>query len=137
MTWFFVILLAAAQTGSSGDLAAPPPLPARNALAVRCACPAEVPQERIVFTGIVMDAELRVDATGRAVEPRQATVFRLIRADDPSLESPVKVWHPVESERCGLSFDYGRQYTLVVRRTEKGALETDQCLLRALPQGEE
>lgn len=138
MTSFFaILLLAAAQAGSPGDLAAPPPLPMRDAPAIRCACPAQEPVERIVFTGIVVDAELRVDASGRAVEPRQATVFRLIRADDPSLETPVKVWHPIESERCGLSFDYGRQYTLAARRTETGALETDQCLLRAGASGDE
>ncbi|MBB5517480.1 hypothetical protein [Amphiplicatus metriothermophilus] len=136
MTSFFAICLAAAQAGSLGDLAAPPPLPNRPEPAIRCACPQDAPEEKIVFTGIVVDAELRVDASGRAVQPRQATVFRLIRADDPALKTPVKVWHPIESERCGLSFDYGRQYTLAARRTEKGALETDQCLLRAAPADE-
>lgn len=96
----------------------------------KCRCAAPAPgEETVVFKGLVVDAEMRADASGLAVEPRQATIFRLIRAEKGEVSGPVKVWHATSPDRCGVAFDYGREYTVRARKEDE-ALETDFCLMK-------
>jgi hypothetical protein len=94
----------------------------------RCAAPA-AGEEDVVFKGLVVDAEMTVDASGVAVEPRQATIFRLIRAVKGEVSGPVKVWHVTNPDKCGVTFDYGKEYTVIARK-KNNALETDFCLMK-------
>ncbi len=98
-----------------------------------CSC-AQPPKDEIVeFAGVAFDAELTLDETGQNVLPRQASVFRVVRSADESLKTPVKIWHSTEMAKCGVSFDYGKEYTIRVRK-EGERLETDYCLMKDVKQ---
>lgn len=118
------LTLAAAQ-----DPAYAPPEPVR-APSSTCRCaPVEDEAALVVFIGVAADAELRVDETGRNPARRQATVFKGVRVRAGEAENPARVWHATDRKACGLSFDYGRQYTVRARMSADG-LETDACLMR-------
>jgi len=121
----FLAVLATAQT--AGDLGAPP-VDIRKA--PECRCP-EAPEEAVVFLrGLVVDAEITVAPDGRSPNERQATVFTINPSAEHDYKGRTRIWHTTRTESCGVTFDYGQQYVLPVRRTEDGALETDECLMR-------
>lgn len=120
-------LFAAAQ----GSAYAPPEIARPPAATCRCESAADE-ADLVVFIGVAADAEIRADETGRNPARRQATIFRAVRVRAGEAENPAYVWHATDREACGLSFDYGRQYTVRARRSEDG-LETDACLMRLGP----
>lgn len=126
MSALLVSIFALLQSGASAepDLR---PRPRHDA----CTCAAEARDEEIAFRGVAVDAELRADASGRNIESRQATIFRVIRVVAGSVESPVKIWHSTDTRKCGVRFDYGQVY-LVRARNGKNELETDLCLMPEL-----
>lgn len=98
-----------------------------------CGCEQQKPGEVIEFIGIAFDAELTVDETGQGVVPRQASIFRIVSSPDKTLKTPVKVWHSTETAKCGVRFDYGKEYSVRARRDGE-LLETDYCLLKDVTQ---
>lgn len=104
----------------------------------KCYCKTPDPNEKdIFFKGVVVDAELTVDSSGLSVTPRQATIFRAIEPQKLGLENPIKVWHVTNPDKCGVTFDYGKEYTVKARKKDD-ALETDLCLMKDyLPKEEE
>lgn len=128
----FLAVLALAQT--AGDLGAPPPDVPK---APECRCP-EAPEEAVVFLrGLVVDAEVTVAPDGRSPNERQATIFTITPSADHNYKGRTRIWHTTKTESCGITFDYGLQYLVAVRRTEDGALETDECLMRQTRASEE
>jgi hypothetical protein len=64
-------------------------------------------------------------------QPRQATVFRVVKgagADTPEL---TKVFHLTNPAKCGVRFDYGKRYVIVAAKKASGELETSYCLMPA------
>ena len=121
------ILLAVALQASSAP-SAPPEI---RDLPSKCVCESvdkTSEAEIVAFRGVVSGAEMRVDETGQNPLPRQTTLFRLIKFIEGEAETPVRVVHLTNSDDCGVTFDYGRQYTIRAKRVE-GVLETDQCLM--------
>ncbi len=103
------------------------PAPRRFDPYLLCACPDVSGAEQVTFTGYASDAELTLGEDGRSALPRQATIFRILKGPK-DLASPVKIWHVTKPEKCGLSFDYGKRYTVVaVKRDDE--LETNWCLM--------
>ncbi|MHA7872092.1 MAG: hypothetical protein ACX939_07070, partial [Hyphococcus sp.] len=95
-----------------------------------CRCPETLEDGVLTLRGLVVDAELTVAADGRSANERQATIFNVSRSGDHDVQGRTRIWHSTIPANCGLTFDYGLQYTLFVRRNEDGTLETDQCLMR-------
>lgn len=81
----------------------------------------------MIFNGVVVDAEVTVDASGRTANARQATIFRIVRTIKGEVESPAKVWHMTNIKKCGVQFDYGKLYVVHARIVDK-VIETDACL---------
>lgn len=126
MSALLVSIITLLQSGAP-DAQDSRPWPRRDA----CTCAAEARQEEIAFSGVVIDAELRADPSGRAIEPRQATIFRVVRVVAGSVESPAKIWHTTDAKKCGVRFDYGQVYLVRARKAEN-ELETDLCLMPEL-----
>lgn len=99
--------------------------------AVGCRCPAQVEADAIRLEGLVVDAEVTLAPDGLSINDRMATVF-MIKAGG-KISGRTKIWHFSNPDQCGVTFDYGARYKLVVRQTEEGDLETDQCLMRQAP----
>ncbi len=114
---------------SASDLAAPP-IQIRKA--PECTCTDETPDGVLVLSGLVVDAELTLAEDGRSPNERQATIFDVSAANALNARGRTKIWHSTNPASCGLTFDYGLQYSVAVRRTENGALETDECLMRSI-----
>lgn len=128
----FLAMLAMAQ--SAGDLGAPPPDVRK---APECRCP-EAPEEAVLFLrGLVVDAEITVAPDGRSPNERQATIFTINPSADHDHKGRTRIWHTTKTESCGVTFDYGLQYLVAVRRTDDGDLETDECLMRQTRASEE
>lgn len=89
----------------------------------RCICNASRKIPEFNIEGFVIDAEVTLGADRRSVEDRMATIF------DTEDNGRTKVHHYVSDENCGVTFDYGKKYTVAVRRDEDGELETDRCLM--------
>ncbi|MEX0644915.1 MAG: hypothetical protein WD076_06375 [Parvularculaceae bacterium] len=98
-----------------------------------CSCALAQEGEILEFAGVAVDAELALDETGQNVLPRQASIFRVIRAPNKELKTPVKVWHSTETAQCGVRFDYGKEYQIRARK-EGDRLETDYCLMKDVTQ---
>ncbi len=123
------LLSMMAMAQDAGDLAAPP-IEIRRA--PECTCPDEIDQDLLILRGLVVDAEITLAPDGRSPNERQATIFDIKPNNDFDIEGRTRIWHSTNESQCGLSFDYGLQYSLIVRRTEEGAIETDACLMPEL-----
>lgn len=117
----FAALLLVAQ--GVVDLSAPPLL--RESA---CRCPQSQDETAPVIRGLAIDGVVLLDASGRNPLPRQATVFRVLSATGVEAATPFRVWHMAASERCGVGFDYGRLYSLRLRKVGD-EYETDRCLV--------
>lgn len=93
-----------------------------------CTCPADVSPD-ITLSGYVIDAKVILGADRRSVEDRMATIFDVKTSDDSSVTGRTAVWHTTSEDSCGVSFDYGKKYTVYARRDDEGELETDSCLM--------
>jgi hypothetical protein len=122
----FAALAAAAQTGAAANntdnLTAPPDL-SRERL-ILCGCASEPPAET-VLNGLVVDAELTLGPDRRSTNDRQATVFEKRGSGER-----FKVFHNTSRSGCGVTFDYGKNYSVPARKTEDGVFETNFCLVR-------
>ncbi len=96
-----------------------------------CACAPDPKPADIEFEGVAIDALLTATPDGGAVAPRQATLFRVTRAIKGEAKTPMKVWHFVNPQRCGVSFNYASSYR-VKARVKNGEAETDACLMPEL-----
>lgn len=117
---------------STADLAAPPRLYGQDPTAPQCVCTDEAPTDFIKLEGLVIDAEVTLASNGRSTNDRQATIFDVAHASKDDVKGRTKVWHSTLVGQCGVTFDYGRRYTLAARKSETGELETNECLMRKL-----
>ena len=129
-----VLSAALFAQASPAELTEPPRL--RQPLTPQCACADEPQTDYVTLEGLVVDAEVTLAASGRAVNARQATIFEVARASEQDVRGRTRLWHTTIIEQCGVTFEYGRRYTVAARRTEAGDLETDECLMRALAPSE-
>jgi hypothetical protein len=109
----------------AADPYAPPPSLDRQSA---CACPASVKPD-VTISGYVIDAQMLLGANRRSVEERMATIFDVKQSSDPDISGRTKVWHNVKEDLCGVTFDYGKKYSVPARYGENGELETDACLM--------
>ncbi|WP_428410217.1 hypothetical protein [Hyphococcus sp.] len=117
-----VLLLAIAA--QSADPYAPPEIRKYS----ECTCPADASHE-VTLSGYVVDAKIILGADRRSVEDRMATIFDVKSSSDASVSGRTAVWHNIDEDACGVSFDYGKKYTVYARRDDDGELETDSCLM--------
>jgi len=94
-----------------------------------CSCANKTEGERVTFIGVVTDAELTLGADRRSAQPRQATIFRVLKGAGEKVSDPAKVWHVTDPSKCGVTFDYGKRYEVVAIENEKGDLETSYCVM--------
>jgi hypothetical protein len=94
-----------------------------------CTCPAIDKENLVTFTGIASDAEMILGEDGRSAEPRQATIFRVLKGKGADVPDPVKVWHVTNPAKCGVEFDYGKRYAIVAEKNSNGELETSYCVM--------
>ena len=106
--------------------------PAPRQRAPKCRCDMSAGQDVFTFTGVVTGAELVLDDKGASVDPRQATIFSVNGAAGLGLKNPVQIWHVTDPDNCGVSFDYGKEYTVIVRKAGK-EFETNLCLMKEAP----
>ena len=104
------------------------PAPPEEPFKEVCVCPKTSTDDIVTIRGFAVDAELRLAPSGLETLPRQATVFRVLAADGIEAATPFKVWHLSGDQRCGVSFDYGKGYTVGLRRVGD-EYETDECLM--------
>jgi hypothetical protein len=104
-----------------------PPLAAPNI----CVCTDASKAADIEFRGVVTDALLTADATGKKINSRQAAVFQVIRKIKGAAATPMKVYHTVDPTKCGVQFNYSQTY-VVRARLKKDIAETDSCLMPEL-----
>lgn len=83
----------------------------------------------VTFSGYVIDAKVTLGADRRSIEDRMATIFDVKYSDDSTISGRTPVWHDVSAENCGVTFDYGKKYSVMARWGENGELETDRCLM--------
>lgn len=122
----FLISLNAYAAATSPDSYAPPELkPAPS-----CVCPASGERPDVTFSGYVVDAEVTLGADRRSVEDRMATIFDVEWSSDGEVEGRTRVFHNSDPATCGVSFDYGKKYSIAARWSD-GELETDKCLMAA------
>lgn len=95
-----------------------------------CVCPASSEPPDVTFSGYVVDAEVTLGSNRRSVEDRMATIFDVEQSSDGELEGRTRLWHNADPATCGVSFDYGKKYS-VAARWSGDELETDKCLMRA------
>lgn len=112
------------------DLAAPPrPDRSREIL---CSCKGAAPAQ-LLLKGLVIDAEVTLGPDGRSANDRQATFFNVLSSREGAARAKVsgrtKVYHNSGAARCGVQFDYGKSYSVPVRKNEAGNFETDFCLM--------
>lgn len=118
---------------SAADLAAPPQLYGKDPTEPRCVCiDDQTPKEFITLKGLVVDAEVTLSANRLSTNDRQTTIFDVTQASNNETSGRTRIWHSTLVGQCGVTFDYGRRYTLAVRKSETGQLETDECLMRQL-----
>lgn len=122
MTMFAFLLSMALQT--PGVYTPPPAIPGKPA----CTCPANSRPD-VTVSGYVVDAQVILGADRRSVEERMATIFDVTQASDSTIRGRTKIWHNVSEESCGVTFDYGKRYSVPARYDAQGELETDSCLL--------
>lgn len=118
-----VLFLLAAMQGA--DLTAPPAVIEDNP---DCTCPAGSAAD-LVLSGYVIDAIIIPGADLRTYEARMATIFDVSSSSDEGVTGRTEVWHAFGEAACGVSFDYGKKYTVSARWSEDGEIETDACLM--------
>ncbi|WP_425409736.1 hypothetical protein [Hyphococcus sp.] len=123
----FFLSLGAAGFAAQTDPAAPPEL--KTAPACVCPAPSEAPD--VTFSGYVVDAKITLGADRRSVKDRMATIFDVKSSSDGDIEGRTSLWHTTSAETCGVSFDYGKKYSVAARWSD-GELETDKCLMREM-----
>ena len=121
----FLLVLAALQASS---LAEPPRV---RAAPLKCVCEEQAEGEAISVRGSATDAIVLYDEKNREALPRQATLFRVFRASGVEAKTPFKVWHVTDPDECGVAFDYGKVYDVVLRKVGE-EYETDLCLMPSL-----
>lgn len=129
-----IFLLTANVSALTLDVPRPDPVPGlTDAPEIKdvsaCTCPKVKEKADITFSGFVVDAKVILSADQRSVEDRMATVFDIKNASDASFSGRTSVWHDVSDAQCGVTFDYGKKYSVAARRGENGDLETDRCLM--------
>lgn len=107
-----------------GDLTAPPVAKKLS----DCVCPADASPD-VTLSGYVIDAKVVLGADRRSVEDRMATIFDVKSSNTSSVSGRTPVWHHISDDACGVSFDYGKKYTVYARWGENKELETDSCLM--------
>lgn len=122
----FLLFLNAFAASTSSDPYAPPEV----LKAPSCVCPASTERPDVTFSGYVVDAEVTLGADRRSVEDRMATIFDVDWSSDGELEGRTRLFHNTSPASCGVSFDYGKKYSVAARWYD-GELETDKCLMRA------
>lgn len=100
---------------------------------ILCGC-AKAAAPDMILEGLVVDAEVTLAPGGRSPNERQATIFNVLKATGEDLTKAIdgrtRIFHNTTPGACGVTFDYGKRYSVAVRKTETGALETDLCLSR-------
>ncbi len=104
-------------------------VPERNAVD-SCVCPASIEQAEVSFSGYVIDAEVILGSDRRSVEDHMATIFDVKWSSNGDIKGRTRLWHTTSPASCGVSFDYGKKYSVAARWSEEGDLETDACLMR-------
>ena len=94
-----------------------------------CSCARAEEGTRVEFTGVASDAQMTLGADGRSAEPRQATIFKVLRGKSADVSDPAKVWHVTDPAKCGVKFDYGKRYDVVALKKPNGDLETSYCVM--------
>ncbi len=128
-----ILLSMMAMAQNPNDLGAPPIQIRRSPT---CKCAEEVETGTLLLDGFVVDAEVTLAPDGLSMSDRQATIFNISRSDDHEFKGRTKIWHSTRKSQCGMNFNYGSKYKLVVRKLENdpdddkknGGIETDQCL---------
>ncbi len=77
----------------------------------------------------MVDAEVTLSADGLSPADRQATIFN-VTSSSTDIEGRTRIWHATKPSQCGVTFDYGKKYSVVARETAEG-FETDACLMRS------
>ena len=120
------------EEGVVADLSSPPKL--NRARAILCSC-ASAKAPDYLFTGLVVDAELVLGPDKRSAAERQATVFRILSAakngEPINVSERTKIFHETNVNKCGVTFDYGKQYMVYAHKIDDDAYETDYCLMNA------
>jgi hypothetical protein len=93
----------------------------------KCVCEEVDPASLVSFTGIVSDAQVLLGEDGRSPAEKQATIFRVVKTLKGDVSSPAKIWHLTAPEKCGVTFDYGKRYTVVAMQSGD-TLETSWCI---------
>lgn len=122
-----LLFMAAAQ---AADLTAPPTIIRKEK---ECVCPAAAAPADLSLRGVVVDARIVAGEDLRSYESRMATIFEVEWSSDAAVKGRTAVWHQIDAKACGLSFNYGRKYSVPVRRNASGELQTDACLMKAAP----
>ncbi|WP_411818944.1 hypothetical protein ABFZ85_07735 [Hyphococcus formosus] len=94
-----------------------------------CTCPSTPEAGVIRLDGYVIDAEMTLAPDGLNTNDRMATIFDVKSSNDPSYSGRTRVWHETTEDKCGITFDYGRKYSVTVRVIDGDQLETDRCLM--------
>lgn len=94
-----------------------------------CTCPPVDKESLVSFTGVASDAQMILGEDGRSAEPRQATIFRVLKGKSADVPDPAKVWHVANPAKCGVKFDYGKRYAIVAEKKSNGELETSYCVM--------
>lgn len=118
--------LAGSDVAEAGPLYSAP-RPGWTDVVTSYTCTIAESDDFVVFQGVVIDGEVRLDATGRNADPHQATIFRVNRKIKGDVPDRAKIWHPTGAD-SGVQFDYGKQYTVKAQKIE-GEFETDICLM--------
>ncbi|WDI30217.1 hypothetical protein PUV54_09615 [Hyphococcus flavus] len=95
-----------------------------------CVCPATTERPDVIFSGFVIDAEVTLGSDRRSVEDRMATIFDVKWSNNGEIEGRTRLWHTTLDATCGVTFDYGKKYSVAARWLD-GDLETDRCLMEA------
>ncbi len=103
----------------------PPPALDRQSA---CTCPADIRAD-VTVSGFVIDAQVILGDDRRSVKDRMATIFDVKRSSNGAVSGRTRIWHNVSEDNCGVTFDYGKKYSVPARYDEEGELETDACLI--------
>ena len=95
----------------------------------QCVCPAALQSGIITLDGLVIDAEMTLASDMLSPNDRMATIFEVVSSSDSSVSGRTRIWHNVSEDQCGVTFDYGKNYTVYAREDDGNGLETDSCLM--------
>jgi len=124
MSIVFLFLGMALQSGD--PYLSPPELRKKEET---CVCPATAQRADVTVSGYVVDAQMVLAADGYSMEDRMATIFDVAKSSNGEYSGRTKIWHNISNKACGVTFDYGKKYSVPARVNDDGDLETDQCLM--------